>query len=402
MGTSRQDSTRASTSFGDNLPGSRCAAYSGLVAPSSSGWLRGPIWDSACLAFCWVPFYLWFVFGLRLGAEGGQVTAFGERYDALAFAVTVVLALTFVHRHYTFVLVYGDPTAFSQRARAYVIAPLVVLGVLLATRVWGDFAIVETRTLRVTGWDLVLVTSGVWNVWHTVQQRYGILRIYAGKAGGGLEARSEANRDRLFVWSMIVLVAVLLLAFRTSTFEGHPNARQALLALRPLTSAPWFAVLALVLLAFVLVVVARWVDGERRIAISMRERVPRLVFLGSTLALFAVFVVHGPIVGYLTFGTAHAVEYVVFVHHFGERKFRARPNNRSVAALLLTRPLVVAPLLISGLGLAYLAAQPVATTDTYLTYYVGTSMLHFLYDGWIWKVRRPDVADPLGARPAPA
>jgi hypothetical protein len=29
-------------------------------------------------------------------------------------------------------------------------------------------------------------------------------------------------------------------------------------------------------------------------------------------------------------------------------------------------------------------------------YYSATSLLHFLYDGWIWKVRRPEVARPLG------
>ena len=26
-------------------------------------------------------------------------------------------------------------------------------------------------------------------------------------------------------------------------------------------------------------------------------------------------------------------------------------------------------------------------TEVYLAYYVGSSMLHFLYDGWIWKLR---------------
>ena len=42
---------------------------------------------------------------------------------------------------------------------------------------------------------LVLVTIGVWNVWHTIQQRYGILRAYAGKAKGGLEQRAHGRRD---------------------------------------------------------------------------------------------------------------------------------------------------------------------------------------------------------------
>lgn len=366
------------------------------MAPS--GWLRGPLWDTACLSFCWVPFYLWFVLGLRLGDGGGDVLLFGSTIDAFALAVMAVLALTFVHRHYTFVLVYGDPQAFTARAREYVVAPIVVLGALLVARAWGDGALVDTGGARITGWDLVLVASGVWNVWHTIQQRYGILRIYAGKAGAGLEARTTAGRDRLMVWSMVALVAVVLLAFRTSTFDGHVQARLALDVLRPLTSSPAFVGIALVVLAVVGVIAVRWIQGERRAALTLRQRAPRLVFFASTLALFAVFVVHGPIVGYLSFGAAHAVEYIAFVHHFGERKFGARKQDRSLAAMLFARPIVVAPVLIGGLGLVYFSLQGYADSDTYLAYYVGTSMLHFLYDGWIWKVRRPEVADPLGAK----
>jgi hypothetical protein len=40
-------------------------------------------------------------------------------------------------------------------------------------------------------------------------------------------------------------------------------------------------------------------------------------------------------------------------------------------------------------------------------YIVGSGFLHFIYDGWIWKVRRPEVGAPLGisyaaAPPKPA
>lgn len=89
-------------------------------------------------------------------------------------------------------------------------------------------------------------------------------------------------------------------------------------------------------------------------------------------------------------------------HHFGERKFLARPTDRSPGALLLRRPLVVAPFLALGLGLVYLALSPHAGTDAYLAYYFGTSMLHSLHYGWIWKVRRPEVSEPLRVRPTPA
>ncbi|RYE86818.1 MAG: hypothetical protein EOO75_15265, partial [Myxococcales bacterium] len=102
----------------------------GPAAPGA-GWLRGPIWDGVLLGFGWLPLYVWFTQGLGLGAAG-QTLAGEQR--ALRVATTVVLGLTFVHRHYTLVLVYGDRETFGQRVRAFVAAPLALLAVVGAAR----------------------------------------------------------------------------------------------------------------------------------------------------------------------------------------------------------------------------------------------------------------------------
>jgi hypothetical protein len=134
--------------------------------------------------------------------------------------------------------------------------------------------------------------------------------------------------------------------------------------------------------------------------LTWRERVPRLSFLASTIALLIVFVVHGPIIGYLCFGTAHAIEYVFFLHHFGRRKFAQRPDDTGVVARMLRHPLRWAPVLVGSLLAAFLLLRDVQDTEAWLVYYTATSLLHFLYDGWIWKVRKPEVARPLGLQPA--
>ncbi len=361
-------------------------------------WIRGPLWDLALLALPWVPLYLWFVFGLRLGSGGGEVVVLGQRTDALAIAALVVLAITFVHRHYTFVIVYGDAPTFTENARSYVVTPIVLLLVLYAARSSEDITIAGGAT----AWDVALALSGTWNVWHTVQQRYGIFRVYAGKAGHGLESRAQSRRDQRFVWSLVIAVALAMLFLRRAAFGGHDLSRRALFVAMPYLDAPWAAPLAVVLAIGVAAVVADWIRAELAVSLPLAQRIPRLSFLGSTLLLFSVFLVHGPIVGYLCFGSAHALEYLAFVHHFGERKFASRTESSSVAAHLLRRPLVMAPLLIGGLVAVYAGLQSVSGTDLYLTYYIGSSMLHFLYDGWIWKVRKPEIATPLGARVAAA
>jgi uncharacterized membrane protein YhaH (DUF805 family) len=239
--------------------------------------------------------------------------------------------------------------------------------------------------------NVVLAALGLWNVWHVIQQRYGILRIYGARARGGLETPEAANRDRAFLWASVAITAVFVLLLRTSTFEGHSRAREVLDTLRPWLDGWTFRVLGVAVFAAWVLVAIRWGAMERRA--RPQSRAPRYGFVASTFALLAVFVVPGPVVGYLVFGVAHAVEYVAFVHHFGEKKYARDAGSFAGQFLCEIRR---APLMLVPLLLAYVLLREHRFTFAYLTYYSTTSALHFLYDGWIWKVRRPEVARPLG------
>ncbi len=361
-------------------------------------WLRSRFFDVALLGFCWVPVYVWVVFGLGLGWDGLEWAGRAPLHPAyeraaLLLAISVVLGLTWVHRHYTFLLVYGDGSTFRTRARRFVLAPLVVFGgcLYLATRdaQWVAFGV------RFDPAILMIATAGLWNVWHTVQQRYGILRAYGGRAGGALRDPAHGKRDRALLWTLIVALAVVLPWARPETFTLHSSAQRIILELRPYTSHPAYLALLAVTAVVLGTVSYRWWRVERTAQV---DRGPRTIFLVSTLLLLAVFLVHGPIVGYLCFGAAHALEYLAFVHHFSERKFGT--ERRSVAAVFLGRPMVFAPLLIGVLGLAYLGFRDQRGTVGYLVYYTGGSMLHFLYDGWIWKLRDRRVGGSLGMKQA--
>jgi len=364
---------------------------SSASANATSAWLRAPWWDLGCLAFCWVPFYVWVVHGLGLDGQAGTTAT-----PALALATVVALAITYVHRHYTFVLVYGDRGTFSRRAREFIVAPVLVFGVVGLMRAFRGAELIA----GVSPWMVVLVAVGTWNIWHTVMQRYGILRVYGGKSRGGLEVRAHGKRDLALLWSTVLLVAVLVLVFRAETFASHANAARLLRVLRPILAGPtpWILLggsVSLWALAF-----GRWVRHEAEAEVE--SRAPRLLFLGSTAALFAIFLVHGPVVGYLCFGVAHSLEYVAFVHHFGERKFSRDPTNKGVVARWMRQPWIFGVLLSGLLLLLFLSLREHRKTDVYLVYYMGTSVLHFLFDGWIWKVRTPAVGDHLGVRGAAA
>lgn len=369
-------------------------APTGVMAAKPSGWLRGPAFDIALLALPWVLFYVWIVGGLGLGRAGVGLDALpaAKEKDALALATLAALGITYIHRHYTLIVVYGDPATFRSMARRFLAAPVVLLCVSAVARLTSD----DMRAAAISPWGILLVLVGAWNIWHTIQQRYGILRIYGAKARGGLETTDAARRDRALLWAMVAVTAGVLVGARRDLFTGQTNALRTRRIVEPIVlSLPGRALIAALVLGG-LAVIARWVIAEVRAEIPASSRAARVWFVGSTAALFAVFLAHGPVVGYLCFGVAHAIEYVAFVHHFGRAKYGGGGMKGGLAGSLFARPWLSAPLLAGALLGAYFALRGVKGTDGYLIYYNATSLLHFLYDGWIWKVRRPAVAAPLG------
>jgi hypothetical protein len=348
-------------------------------APLASPWLRGPAWDLGLIAFPWLPFALWMILGPL-----GTATSTGEWNRAFEIAVVTALVVNFVHRHYVFLLVYGDGEAFAARRIAYLLAPVAAVGTV-GLVLWSH---------REPLIDALFVGVTAWNVWHVVMQRYGILRIYAKKSGGGLESAAEAKLDRAFLWALVLATACATLLFRRSTFRFYPDAEALAARVGPLVANPWIAAALSTLLLASLAVVARWLIAEVR-AKPTASRWPRIFFVASILGIFATFLVAGPVIGYLTFAMAHNAEYIAFVHHFGQRKYSAPGRRPSFARLALARGFR-APLVFLSLAGLFWLVKNYRATEVYLLYYTSTGLLHFLYDGWIWKVRRPSVSAPLG------
>jgi hypothetical protein len=333
------------------------------------GWLRSPLWDACLLAFGWVPFYLWVVLYPLMDANA-----------SLGPLLVVALALNFLHRHYVLLLVYGDRDVFEERRRAYVAAPLVAF-VAVATLVLSGLP---------AGKEVLFGALGTWNVWHVIQQRYGLLRAYAARAKGGLETREASRRDFRLLWAAVLVTAPLVVLGQRSVIESRPEAAPVFSVIGPWLAPSFVAIVAAVFAALFLAAFVAWARGEARA--HPLARAPRYVFLGSTFALLGIFVLHGPVVGYLVFGVAHSVEYLGFVHHFGERKYK---GTAGAAAARLLGDVRRAPVLLAPLFLAYLLLHAHRFTLAYVTYFSTTSALHYLYDGWIWRLRQPKVSEPL-------
>ena len=140
------------------------------------------------MALAWVPFFA----GWHLLSS----VAPGAGDTRLQQGVALALLVSFLHQPLTFGLVYGDRRQFGLHRRLFLWAPVVALGVSI---------VAVTRN-----WWIVVPVAALWNLQHTLQQRYGVERIYAGKAGYG-----SARLDRAVAYVPMAVVLLALAAMPT-------------------------------------------------------------------------------------------------------------------------------------------------------------------------------------------
>ena len=351
-----------------------------MTAVARARWIQSPLGDLA-LAFCWVPF---------------SILAHVTLDDRLAIGMVLMatFALSFAHQPLTLPIVYSDPLERAARRRLYTWCPVVFL--VAAT---GGLALSVV---------LVAVVAGLWNAEHTLMQRYGITRIYARKAG---EPGVAGTGEKAMLVSWLVLAALWAAADAGTVGQvrrlplGEVNAE----GLRLLTDLrPWAQRLLPLAVAAVVVLGARWASAEVARFRAGAGNPAKLVYLAATAVLIAVMIVD-PVVGFVGYVGAHAVEYFVIVNRslasrwvdagtggpLGELVRRPGGRRRFLAGYAAVMVAMVG-------GLRWYGNQRL-----YLTVVLVLGGLHILYDGFIWKLRRPSVAAGLVgpvpvAVPAPA
>lgn len=234
----------------------------------------------------------------------------------------------------------------------------------------------------------LLILASLWNFYHTLMQKMGILRIYSRK---GEEGKSWLDKSMVWVW-----FGWLFFALAASPLARVQAARLAKTGrFIQNTLEPFFDFLPWVAHGFLAVgiVLTLWYFWEEW---RFREKIhwPKNLFLLSLWGIYLTFF-YDFLVGFLVFAFSHAVEYLAFVNVFAKKKYGGRPVLSSPMARWVKHQW------------RYFAFFTVVSCVIFIPWYfedrvtlnwyiVGTSFLHFLYDGWIWKVRKPEVGTPLG------
>ena len=342
---------------------------------TSRDWIGSPAVDLIFFGFGWIPVFLAYVLAEKAGL----------RASVWPMLLLFVLFINFAHRHLTLPLVYADPEQFSRRRGAYIGLPIFFLLLTVATLLYMEPG--RTKPIR-PYFTALLFVSVAWTIYHTLMQKLGILRIYSRKAGYGNARLDKAMIFSWFAYLFFACAASPVIERRAAKLSSVGRILKRFLepVFPVLPYVAWLA-LALALTVTFFYLKTEWSAGRR-------FHWPKNIFLVSILLLYATFL-YDFLVGYAVFGFSHAIEYLAFVYIFAGRKYRARSPDSSWMAKAVSRQALSFGLFIVAMGLFFLPWRLISS-GTLAWYVAGSSFLHFIYDGWIWKVRDPQVATPLG------
>lgn len=325
-------------------------------------WLVGPWWD-IMMAFAWIPFV-------------GMALAWSGDTSRIEWLVAATLIFSVSHQPLTMPLVYADGHVYNSRHLIFAVTPFVFLA-----------AVVIGLQLDPV---VIAAIAGVWNAGHTLQQRYGISRIYGRKVG-----QSRGRIEHNLLWAMLLL-AVVWAAADSSTPDriaeaGLGGRNQKGLDLLTNAAPAARLLLPLVILA-VAALAVMWIREELE---SEKVNPAKWMYMASSVLLFSLIIV-SPIAGFVGYVGAHAAEYYLIVYkHLGDRypdevTDGGAPLGRAVRSRMGPLGLMVAYTVI--VFTAVLVLRWYASWQAYAMVFLTLGALHLFYDGLIWKLRRPEVA----------
>jgi Tfp pilus assembly protein PilF len=278
---------------------------------------------------------------------------------------------------------YGDRALFDRFKWRFILAPLFLLAVCMAF-FW---------------WDLkgILLVVFFWGVWHGLMQTYGFCRIYDAKTGTFDALTRRLDFATCVIW---FATAVALSSYRLSdTLDiyymcGGPFISPSLV--RHGQQLILFAAVAVSVL-LVLHFGRMWIIGKRPNPVKAALLITSIAFWWYCNNLVANI-----LVGIALFEVFHDVQYLSLVWIYNRNRVEKDSNIGGFMRFVFRRSGSLMGLYL-GLVFAYgslsyfNAHLGIDTVKRILTGVVTAStLLHFYYDGFIWKVRERSTRQSLG------
>jgi tetratricopeptide (TPR) repeat protein len=278
---------------------------------------------------------------------------------------------------------YGDRLLFQRFRYRFLLTPLMLVGICVL------FAVRELNAL--------VLIAYVWGVWHGLMQTYGFMRIYDAKVGAVSKATARLDSAMCIAWFVgAVLVSPTRMAkVLTDYYQSGGIVLPPTLVRTAITA--WLAATLVITLAY-LVHFAR--DRSR----GSTQSPAKLLLLATSIGFwwYSNVAVSNMLVGIALFEIFHDVQYLTIVWIFNLARVDRNPGVGRFTRFLFRRSWSLAGLYV-GLVAAYgsINLLPAVLSSTMTTRILtgvltASALLHFYYDGFIWKVRDPSIRESLG------
>lgn len=344
-------------------------ASQALSKPVSSGWIISPFWDATL--FIGAP--------LVSIAALFPLKAFWNSHD---YAVFLLAFLTTGHHLPGFIRVYGDRELFQHYRWRFLLGPPLIF----AAALWFEW-----RSLHG-----ILMLSFGWDVWHVLMQHYGFMRIYDAKQKEF--SPLTARLDWAFSLSLYVALIVASPHYRNNLLylayqSGFPVLPISLFSFLETAIYSVTAIAAMVYLGYNFFL---WKKGR----LNSKKLATLAFFFGATYYLYIYN--QDFVVGFAVWSGFHCLQYYGIVWAFNRTRVE-RGGHVTRFVRFLFRPKV-------GLAALYVLLIFAYGGFDYLVNFVGQSglktvmvafvttsaLLHYYFDGFIWKVREKENREPLG------
>jgi len=278
---------------------------------------------------------------------------------------------------------YGDRALFLRFRIRFIVAPIL----LLTACVWASVYNIQA----------VQLVALAWGIWHGMMQTYGFCRIYDSKASGKAASRARTDLALCFAW---FLAAVVLSPMRFRTCldlyyeSGGPVVSPAAIAAFRYSI---LVALGLVTAAFV------WRQGRDWAKTGIVSPI-KIILLISSIGFwwYCNNGVQNILVGIALFEVFHDVQYLAIVWIYNRARVERDESIGGFMRFVFRRSGSLIGVYV-GLVLAY---GSIAFTTSGVSVEIikhvligvvtASALLHFYYDGFIWKVRETQTRSMLG------
>lgn len=327
---------------------------------------------------------------------------------ATALIVTTHIVMTVAHHLPTFIRIYGDLELFRRHRTTFLIAPMLPFSLSMAAGVW-----LITHDLPIENLLYVFLLAVIWDPWHFLMQHYGFMRIYDrhNAAPRAIAARMDLLLCASWFTAIMLAASEWLAGLLEDLYQsvGLP----LLLAFPPqvigaLQQIGWFVALAATAAYAVYLL---WCKRHHYFI----SRSKLALFASSFGVMLLTYTPNALIeklapgwtfkAGFAAVGIVHMTQYLAIVWRYN-RGLAAQPRRARAGGFqrLHARGGWIIGIAYVALCLGYGELLTTSWDSRWLmalliSLGLTSTLMHYYFDGFIWKLRQPDNRGPL-AMPA--